>query len=145
MNVSSLDGIIGWQENDSQSGAEIAMSHIPNSGSESDWRLLNGGWMMADAVLGTGEILRNEPDIKWTPKFDDMINERISEKKSKYPINVVLSGSGNLPTNHPMFQDKELKVIIFTSENGAKKLNYFKENPDLNNEIEVISPKEKKK
>lgn len=42
----------------------ILFSSSPGGGA--DWRLLNGGWMFADGILLTGEILRQEP---CTPYF----------------------------------------------------------------------------
>lgn len=95
---------------------------------------------MADAVLGTGSILRNEPEVKWLPVFPDLIEYRQKYlKKSKfnksflflfkflifilflqrYPINVVLSG-GNIDLKHPIFHDKDLQVIILTTSQGKE-------------------------
>lgn len=68
MSVSTLDGFISFREPQASEATEIAMAHVKGSGSGSgipapfafascwmfeDWRLLNAGWMMADAVLGT--------------------------------------------------------------------------------------------
>lgn len=37
---------------------EVSLGHIAGSGSGSDFRLLNAGWMFADAVLGTKDETR---------------------------------------------------------------------------------------
>jgi len=123
MSVSTLDGYLSFKETEAEGAKEIALAHIKDSGSIADWRLLNGGWMYADAVLGSGAIIRAEPAIKWIPTFDDMLNYRVNIlKKSKFPINVVVSGSGDVDLKHPMFNDPELRTVIVTSKIGSERL-----------------------
>lgn len=126
MSVSSLDGIISWKEVNCIGPEEISLKHIPNSGSGSDWRLLNGGWMFADAILGTGEILRSEPTMKWSIHFPDLVDCRKNflKKKTKYPLSVILTGSGKISISHPAFTDPEVQCLIITTTSG---LNYFEE------------------
>jgi len=123
MTVSSLDGIIEFKEKDSEGGKYIAMGHIPGSGSGSDWRMLSAGWTFADAVFASGAILRAEPNMKFIPFFDDIIEYRVNVlKKPKYPINVILSGSGDIDLNHPIFHTPDLQTVIITSQAGYNKL-----------------------
>jgi len=123
MSVSTLDGLISFREPQATSAIEVAMAHVKHSGSMADWRLLNAGWMMADAVLGSGSILRSEPTIKWIPHFEDMVEYRVNVlKKPKYPLNVVLTGSGDIDLKHPMFHDADLHTVILTSKQGHEKL-----------------------
>jgi len=37
-------------------------------GADIDWRMLNAGWAMADAVVSSGAILRQEQDVTYTPR-----------------------------------------------------------------------------
>lgn len=46
MSVSSLDAITSFQETGAQGPKEISLGHIKGSGSLSDFRLLNIGWMV---------------------------------------------------------------------------------------------------
>jgi len=140
MSVSTLDGFLSFKDEQAQGASEIALAHIKESGSLSDWRLLNSGWMMADAVLGSGAILRSEPTIKWVPGFDDMIDYRVNVlKKPKYPMNVVLTGSGDIDLKHPIFHDPELHTLILTSKVGFAALSKNSAVLDTTNtKIEVI-------
>eukprot|EP00026_Physarum_polycephalum_P013972 Phypoly_transcript_14435.p1 GENE.Phypoly_transcript_14435~~Phypoly_transcript_14435.p1 ORF type:complete len:287 (+),score=40.09 Phypoly_transcript_14435:97-957(+) len=123
MSVSTLDGYISFKDPGADGPKEVAMAHIKDSGSISDWRLLNGGWMFADAILGSGAIIRAEPDTKWVPSFDDMLEYRVNVlKKPKYPINIVVSGSGDIDLKHPMFHYPDLRSIIVTSKIGSERL-----------------------
>jgi len=79
------------------------------------------GFQLADAVLGSGSILRNEPDTRWIPHFDDMLSYRVNILgKPKYPKNAILTSSGDIDLRHPIFCDVELEVIIFTTSKGEK-------------------------
>ena len=40
----------------------------------------------------------------------------------RYPLQVIVSGTGDLVANHPMLCDKELPIIIFTTPKGHNKL-----------------------
>jgi len=140
MSVSSLDGLLSFREPGALGAHEIAMAHIKDSGSLSDWRLLNGGWMIADAVLGTGLILKAEPGIKWIPHFEDMANYRVNVlKKSKSPLAAVLSGSGDVDLSHPMFHDPDIHAVLFTSKVGHSKLSSSEHLLEgTNTKIEVV-------
>jgi len=123
MSVSTLDGYIGFKDPDSEGPSEIALAHIPKSGSGADYRLLNAGWMYADAVLGSGSILRSEPNIVWLPVFDDLVEHRVKVfKKPKYPLNVILTGSGDVDLSHHIFHHPDLHTLIFTTPLGNEKI-----------------------
>jgi len=88
--VCSVDGVISFLEPGTSAGKEIALGHIPRSGSGSDWRLLNGGWMFADAVVSSGTNLRTEPDLLYSPHFEDLQNYRLNvlKKPKAHPLQV---------------------------------------------------------
>jgi len=140
MSVSTLDGFISFKDPHANGATEVALAHVKNSGSLSDWRLLNAGWMLADAVLGSGAILRSEPGTKWVPTFEDMIDYRVNVlKKSKYPLNVVLTGSGGVDLTHPIFHDPDLHTVILTSKVGYETISQSGHVLDgTNTKIEVI-------
>eukprot|EP01098_Paradermamoeba_levis_P006358 TRINITY_DN2634_c0_g1_i1.p1 TRINITY_DN2634_c0_g1~~TRINITY_DN2634_c0_g1_i1.p1 ORF type:complete len:440 (+),score=149.67 TRINITY_DN2634_c0_g1_i1:152-1321(+) len=121
MTVSSLDSIISFNTGTCTGAKEVVLGHIPGSGSISDWRLLQMGWACADAILGSGAILRQEPSVKWKPIDQDLLSFRKNVlKKTSLPLNVILSGSGEIEVgHHPIFTDPELKTLIITTEAGA--------------------------
>ena len=120
--VASLDGITSFKTKlGTSSSPKIALSGLSED-SFADWRLLEAGWAQADAVLGSGEILRVEKTIRWIPSLPDLIEYRtkVLNKPNKYPINVVLSGSGDMPGDHPLFLEPDVQTIVFSSISGSK-------------------------
>ena len=85
-----------------------------SQGSSLDWRMLNHGWYQADAVLTSGAILRAEPTIVYGPFYDDMVRARVAEGRGKYPLNCVISGSGQLPPQHPILTNPDVPCVVFT-------------------------------
>jgi len=123
MSVTTLDGYLSFKDPDSEGAKEIALAHLQNSGSGSDFRLLNAGWMYADAVLGSGAILRSEPDVLWKCCFDDLQEYRVNTlKKTKHPLNVVLSGSGDIDLSHKMFHQPDIHALLVTTLTGYQKI-----------------------
>ncbi|KAJ3101167.1 hypothetical protein HDU96_010116 [Phlyctochytrium bullatum] len=66
--VATLDGVLHFLDPGS-CVSDIALKSVADEDSFADYRLLNGGWSMADAVLITGQILRHEPDAKCAIRF----------------------------------------------------------------------------
>lgn len=113
---------------------------------------------MADAVLGTASILRAEPTVKWVPPFDDflalrlqyehlrlkpnkVVNEEMESYKRKYPLQIVLSATGDISMKHPILNTPDLFVVLLTTKNGMTKLksNGWKpEQKKLNLFVEVL-------
>eukprot|EP01113_Clastostelium_recurvatum_P030341 TRINITY_DN3678_c0_g1_i2.p1 TRINITY_DN3678_c0_g1~~TRINITY_DN3678_c0_g1_i2.p1 ORF type:complete len:318 (+),score=59.16 TRINITY_DN3678_c0_g1_i2:22-954(+) len=123
MSVESLDGYISFLEENAMSGKEVALGHLADVvGGQNDWWLLNVGWAMADAVLGSGSILRSEKDIKFVPMFEPMTQYRVSRGMAPQPINVIMSGSGDLNMLHPLLMDPSIHVIIITTPKGYRKI-----------------------
>jgi len=124
MTVESFDGIIATSEVDASAGKDIALADFPGAkaGSFSDWYLVNVGWTLADAVLGSGAILRDEKETVFYSPYGDMQQYRLDHGKPKYPINVVLTGSGDIDLHHKMFKTADLHVVIATTPIGKANL-----------------------
>jgi riboflavin biosynthesis pyrimidine reductase len=123
--VCSVDGVISFLEPGTSAGKEIALGHIPRSGSGSDWRLLNGGWMFADAVVSSGTNLRTEPDLLYSPHFEDLQNYRLNvlKKPKAHPLQVIITRSGDIPFTHNLFQQHcDVEKLILTSVDGIKRV-----------------------
>jgi len=122
--VTSLDGVISFVEPGTSAGKEIALGHIVNSGSGSDWRLLNGSWMFADAVMTSGANVRNEHDLLCTPQFEDMQKYRINtlKKQRAIPLQVVLTKCCDIKLTHSLFTNTAAEKLILTSVYGHKQL-----------------------
>ena len=73
---------------------------------------------LADAVLvgrGTLETDRMAIDLP-----DQQVRQRrIEEGKSEYPLRIILSGSGNIPTALPVFQKGNAPILIYSTERMA--------------------------
>jgi riboflavin biosynthesis pyrimidine reductase len=122
--VATLDGVIGTREPGTTGGKEISLGHIPNSGSGSDWRVLNAGWAHADAVLASGAEVREEPDgCVFYNQFEDLQQYREEVlKRNKYPLKVVVTRTGDLPLTHPLFVHSPMRKILATTSKGAASL-----------------------
>lgn len=117
--VASLDGVTSL-------GKTISPSVFALNGmscdASTDWLLLNAGWAYSDAVLGSAEILRSEPNIRWVPT-EEMIEFRMKtlRKKTPYPYNVVITHSGIIPPHHPIITDNTIPTLVFISPDGLRK------------------------
>ena len=145
MTVGSTDSLISFNEPKQTGCVEISLGHIPNSGSGSDFRLLQAGWMYADAIVGTGEILRREDETaNWILYHEDLIEHRVNvlKKKHKQPINVILTsehfyfhlsltiilarltrffegGKKEIDVRKKILNDSSHKTLIVTTKTGA--------------------------
>jgi len=119
MTIETLDGVMSYYEPGHGAGSALAKVYGVDhaKGGPADWKLLNAGWAQADAVLGSGEELREE-DLLWIPQHEDLQQWRQRLGKSKYPLQVVVTKSGDLPVTHPFFTQDDIKGIIYTSKEG---------------------------
>jgi riboflavin biosynthesis pyrimidine reductase len=136
----TIDGMLHFLESSKNVG-EIAMQHVKEADphQEADWRLLNGSRAFADAVLLTGQILRDESDADCSVKYADLIEYRLQvlKKSSAHPVQCILSESGDFPLDRPLFHKPEMQVWIFTSEKGKKRLEEQKQAIDANDWSDV--------
>lgn len=110
MFVETADGIVSFLEPEHPNedigllGAGIAGRHFGNEGAEIDWRLLQHGWSVADAIVAGSGILKAKPSITWLPIDEDLLSihkKKLSERK---PLRVVITGKG--------FSREELEKFI---------------------------------
>jgi len=124
MFVTTIDGVAVPLESGQRGGSEIALRHLKNdpiaAGGRADNRALQYGWATADAVLGGAGILRDNPAATWYPRDKDL-QDLLRGRK---PVRAVVTGSGEVDLNHPVFNPKkdEWKPIIFTTGKGEAKL-----------------------
>ena len=95
--------------------------------SETDRFVLAAARARADAIVTTGAILRSEPELRHEPAQDPAENgafvEWRRERLGKHdgPLIVVLSASGDLPTEHPAIR-AAAKGFVWTTRDGAARL-----------------------
>ena len=93
-----------------------------------------------DAVLVGSETLASEPHHLWTPSYiyrefgEELEAWRLSNGRSRYPTNIIISRSGMvrdpenlarkipLSLDYPVFNTPELKTILVTTKEGASVL-----------------------
>jgi riboflavin biosynthesis pyrimidine reductase len=125
--VMSFDGLLSFWDpiEGSRNGGigpdEIALKHHePVRNSDGDWKMLNAGWMLADAVLLTANILFCEPNVICVPHFIDMQNYRSSElNKADGPLHVILVSANNYQrllqefgSDSPIFQKAHCLIAL---------------------------------
>lgn len=113
--IITLDGIMHFK-----GGSQISDIALGGSSQNSiaDYRLLQFGWSLADAVLFSGQILRDEPNTSCQLTFNDIIAFRRSiGKQNDHPIQLIISKECNFPHDHSIFSS-ELRIILLTSQIG---------------------------
>eukprot|EP00051_Salpingoeca_urceolata_P030912 m.942 g.942 ORF g.942 m.942 type:complete len:292 (+) comp362_c0_seq1:130-1005(+) len=93
-------------------------------GSKLDLLSLYTGWTLADAVIGSGEILRAEPRVTWTPNYHEfpmLRHVRCGQSRTHVPVAVVATQSGDLDPKHPMFS-RDAPTVVCTNDAGADRL-----------------------
>lgn len=103
--------------------SEIGLKHIPEIKEfyEADWRLLNASHAYADAVLLSGQTIRDEEEIDCSVQYRDLVQFRKTlGHRTPQPIQCILTDSGDFPLDRPLFHKNDLKVWIFTSSSGKR-------------------------
>jgi riboflavin biosynthesis pyrimidine reductase len=120
--VTTLDGVVSLLAPGKEGGRAI-------SGDNHHDRLLVATLCaVADAIVIGGGTLRTSPGHIWTsddiaPEFSGAFAElRRALSKTSPPLNVVVSGHGNLDPAERIFQSDEVPALIVTTEQGADRL-----------------------
>ncbi|HEV2464763.1 MAG TPA: dihydrofolate reductase family protein [Acidobacteriaceae bacterium] len=122
--VSTLDGVISFSLPGIASGAEISGSD------EADHFVMGLLRASADAIMiGARTIHDVEPDSLWTAEFAHPASRRLYEDyrinplgKPRFPIVVVLSGSGHLELERAVFRTPDVRVLIVSTAAGRDAL-----------------------
>ena len=120
--VTTLDGVVALMAPGHQSGGAV-------SGYNKHDRMVMGILRaVSDAVVVGAGTLRSVPEHLWTAEHifpslaDEYAQLRTSLGKPEPPLNVIVTGSGNLAPNLRVFQSREVPVLIVTRPSGAKRI-----------------------
>ncbi len=127
MFVSTFDGRGTFREPGAFGGDLVAMQHLKDRpqarGAYNDGRLLQMGWAMSDAVLGSANIIETEKGQLWRPWDQDILDYRKDVlKKSGEPLKVILTNKGEAPLEEKMFTYDGHRILIFTTKTGSDNL-----------------------
>ena len=121
--VTTLDGVVSLGEPGYSGGGEI-------SGSNQHDRMVMGLLRaIADAVIVGAGTLRSVPHHRWTaeyiyPPLATVYQElRTNLGKPEPPLNVIVTGQGNINLDLPVFQSGEVPVLIVTTAHGLQRIN----------------------
>ena len=121
--VTTLDGVVSLGEPGYSGGGEI-------SGSNQHDRMVMGLLRaIADAVIVGAGTLRSVPHHRWTaeyiyPPLATVYRElRANLGKPEPPLNVIVTGHGNINLDLPVFQSGEVPVLIVTTARGLQRIN----------------------
>ncbi len=96
--------------------------HAPKS--DLDFLALHIGRARADAIIITGKILRDEPNLTYDLRAESRWGEALSNWRQRHwgltspPWLLILTGSGEIDFGHPVFRS-DVQPMIFTSDRTA--------------------------
>ena len=118
--VTTLDGVVSLNMPGHSSGGDI-------SGFNQHDRVVMGLLRAAaDAVIVGAGTLRAEPFHRWTAEYiypplaEAYRSLRTNLRKSKPPLNVIITSSGDINLDLPVFQSGEVPVLIVTTTHGSQ-------------------------
>ena len=121
--VQSMDGLIGWNEPDIDTKSDSKLIALHN---KTDWKLLNASWMLADAIVTSGKILRLHPVAGLfcgQTSYPEMHDYRKLHNKPEVPIRIIVSGSGDINlVENPYLALPNAPFYIVTTQQGAETL-----------------------
>lgn len=120
--VSSIDGVVAFNDPIPPDVSEISAS---NPHDRAVMGLLRA---LADAVIVGAGTLRAVPRHRWTAQFiypplaQEYAALRAALGKPAAPLSVIVSGSGNVDTTLPVFQQQDAAALLVTTTAGAARL-----------------------
>jgi riboflavin biosynthesis pyrimidine reductase len=121
--VQTLDGIVSFKIPDLSGGGVIS------GGNEEDRFIMGLLRACADAVIVGKRTLHEDPGHVWTPDFiypplaEQFVELRTSlGKKSPHPLNVIVSGSGQINAAEKVFWTSGIRALILTTKRGQAHL-----------------------
>ena len=129
--VSTLDGVVSLQARGHEGGGDISGFNIQD-------RVVMGLLRaVADVVIAGSGTLEADPRHVWTPDgicpelTDDYRRLRMALRKSAMPLNVIVSGSGQIDLGLPVFTSGRVQALVVTTTAGAQRLRRQKMPPGL--------------
>jgi riboflavin biosynthesis pyrimidine reductase len=120
--VATVDGVVALGSGDLSGGGLISGFHEPD---RFVMALLRA---VADVVVIGAGTLRGSTSHRWTPAHvqpalaGELAEWRRAMGLSAQPTTIVVSGSGQLPVDHPGLNDPAVPVVIATTPSGAAHL-----------------------
>ena len=118
--VQTLDGIVSFKLPGKSGGAEISGHN------QEDAFIMAVLRACADAVMIGESTFRNAPGHAWTagsvyPALADEFQafRKQAGKVSHHPLNVIVSGRGQVDLDQPLFRDEEICSLVLTTQQGA--------------------------
>lgn len=96
----------------------------------------------ADAVVVGANTLRTESEHKWTCEYiypsdaSAFQSMRSAEGREKTPVQVFITRTGEVPAEAAVLRDPELRVVLATTETGARRI---RETLPASSNLEVIT------
>jgi riboflavin biosynthesis pyrimidine reductase len=120
--VTTLDGVVSLQQAGHLGGSDISGHNLQD-------RMVMGVLRaVADVVMIGSGTLAADPSHVWTadgicPELaDDYRRLRDTLRNPATPLNVVVSGSGDIDLGLPVFASGRVRTLVLTSSAGAKRL-----------------------
>lgn len=120
--VTSLDGVVSLNEQNLAGGGEI-------SGYDKHDQMVMGLLRaVADVVVVGAGTLRSVPQHLWTPDYicpalaDEFATLRRALGRPEQPLNVIVSGRGDVDVRLPVFSSGAVQSVLVTTEEGGRKL-----------------------
>jgi riboflavin biosynthesis pyrimidine reductase len=122
--VSTIDGVVSYRIPDQSGGAAI-------SGSDRADRFIMGLLRSSvDAVIvGSRTVHEVSPKHLWIPEFiypeakEMYMDWRVNGlRKPVHPLNVIVTGSGNLDLSRAVFRTPEMRTLVITTATGKSEL-----------------------
>ncbi len=118
--VQTLDGIVSFKIPGKSGGAEISGHN------QEDAFIMAVLRACADAVMIGEDTFRNAPGHVWTagsvyPALAEEFQtfRKQAGKASLHPLNVIVSGRGQIDLDQPLFRDEEIRSLVLTTQQGA--------------------------
>jgi riboflavin biosynthesis pyrimidine reductase len=128
--VTTLDGVISYNLPNQDTGNEIS------GGNEQDHALMGILRSLADAVVwgsNTYQVSRRfipTPAAVWSPGAEAFHAQRVYAGKTANPIAVIVTASGDIPTDGAILQRDDQSAIIATTDAGAARLSALTNAPN---------------
>lgn len=120
--VTSLDGVVSLEAPGHAGGGDISGNN------QHDHMIMGILRAVADAIIVGAGTLRKSPNHIWTaahiyPSFSAFYQQfRHQLGKAAPPLNVIVTLEGNVNLNQPLFQSRDVPVLLITTMQGEQRL-----------------------